>query len=479
MLLARIHDVLLLLCPRCGLPLSPLRTAVASVSRLAGGHAEALGADKDVHGRGEKAPTLLPFIRLPAKLSIFKVFPHEDKTGQGRRKGPLNCLFRRIQMTIDSKMKPGKVSAIVALCCQHKSKYYDFEKLKQAVRRAVEKADEQEERFHIRFVPLDESSSSGNINVQIEETIKKASFVIVDLSDVNVNAVYELGLAQGMSTTVLTLREDSSDVDLPFDLSPLRHFEYDGNRLGKLENLLEGKLVDLMADLDVEDLIPKDQVEQILANHLRVVEETSDFTESLHRLLDGCRKNFYYVGSAGLALSDGNWVQLCRSKLKNISAHRVVNLRTLKQVYAETREAADVEEYCVWLGRYYALVKDGIFSLYSSPEVGSRRKGMSFLVFDEESVLISMGRAGSGFNHKAIELHHDSAGRISRQWVMNLAITSREITAGSMGRYFSLASPSREVPTSIVENASGDPGELRKACVDYVSAQLEEMELDD
>ncbi len=66
--------------------------AGASVPCRAGRAPELLGTDKDVHSRGGKAPTILTFIRLWAKLSIFKVIPHEDKSGHGRREGPLNYL---------------------------------------------------------------------------------------------------------------------------------------------------------------------------------------------------------------------------------------------------------------------------------------------------------------------------------------------------------------------------------------------------
>ena len=58
---------------------------------------------------------------------------------------------------------------------------------------------------------------------------------------------------------------------------------------------------------------------------------------------------------------------------------------------------------------------------------------------------------------------------------MNLAITSKEISAQDMGRYFSLASTCRDVPSSIAENVSGDPQALRKACIEYVTQQLEEL----
>jgi hypothetical protein len=375
----------------------------------------------------------------------------------------------------NSRGPTGEITATVALCCQHESEYYDFEKLKAAVSRAVERADERESRFRIRFVPLDDSPSSGQIPAQIQETIEGAAVVIVDLSDVNVNAVYELGLAQGTKTTVITIRERGAAGKLPLDIYALRHFPYDGNLLGELERTLEDKLAEVLAGLNEEDLIPRDHVERILARHLRVIEETRDFTETVYQLLDGCSKNLYYVGAAGLSLTDDNWVQLCRTKLRNVSAHRVVNLKSLEQFYADTRDPVELEEYCVWLGRYYALVKDGIFSLYSSPEVGSRRIGMSFLVFDEQKTLILLGRPGSSFNHKAIMLDHEPAGRLSRQYVLTLALagTTRKVSAEDMGRYFSLASSIREVPDPIANNADGDPEVLRKACIDYVTEQLE------
>ncbi len=59
---------------------------------MAPGSPELLGADKDVHSRGGKAPTILTLIRLADILSIDKDFPREGKSIHGRRKGPLKHL---------------------------------------------------------------------------------------------------------------------------------------------------------------------------------------------------------------------------------------------------------------------------------------------------------------------------------------------------------------------------------------------------
>lgn len=73
---------------------------------------------------------------------------------------------------------------------------------------------------------LDEKSITGRIPDQLIEDLSNSDVVIADISDPNLNVVYELGFVHALKKIVIPIRESSSKTTLPFDLKVERYFEY-------------------------------------------------------------------------------------------------------------------------------------------------------------------------------------------------------------------------------------------------------------
>ena len=76
-----------------------------------------------------------------------------------------------------------------------------------------------------------EDSSQQNILKDVIDGIDKADVVVADLTDLNANVFYELGIAHAMQKDVVMITQDRESV--PFDLRSYRVLEYD-LRLGKI-----------------------------------------------------------------------------------------------------------------------------------------------------------------------------------------------------------------------------------------------------
>lgn len=70
---------------------------------------------------------------------------------------------------------------------------------------------------------VDELPSSSNIVDDIKKLIDSAAFVLVDITGLNLNVIYELGYAHGRDKKVLIISSEENR-ELPFDFSQLRIF---------------------------------------------------------------------------------------------------------------------------------------------------------------------------------------------------------------------------------------------------------------
>lgn len=84
----------------------------------------------------------------------------------------------------------------------------------------------------------DEIFTSKSIIEDIWNNIKKARFIIADLTDRNPNVFYELGLAHALNKEVILLTQNINDV--PFDLQHLRYIFYQDSIAGA--DILKSKL---------------------------------------------------------------------------------------------------------------------------------------------------------------------------------------------------------------------------------------------
>jgi len=94
------------------------------------------------------------------------------------------------------------------------------------IREAILKA-----RPHLKVLRADEIATPGDITADIFERIADSDYVIADLTYPNPNVFYELGLRHATRPgTILIRRRDASDP--PFDVSVLRHIQYENTPTG-------------------------------------------------------------------------------------------------------------------------------------------------------------------------------------------------------------------------------------------------------
>ena len=97
----------------------------------------------------------------------------------------------------------------------------------------------------MRCERADDVRGTSLITWDIWERINRARFLIADLTDLNANVFYELGLAHALSKEVVLITQSMEFV--PFDLKALRCICYDVTRRGTQQ--LEEKLAKTIATL--------------------------------------------------------------------------------------------------------------------------------------------------------------------------------------------------------------------------------------
>jgi hypothetical protein len=83
----------------------------------------------------------------------------------------------------------------------------------------------------LNVVRADEISLPGSISSDILTHIMHADFVVADVTYPNPNVYYELGLRHACKPGTVIIR-DQAGPRVPFDISHLRHFEYDNTPTG-------------------------------------------------------------------------------------------------------------------------------------------------------------------------------------------------------------------------------------------------------
>lgn len=83
---------------------------------------------------------------------------------------------------------------------------------------------------------VDESANPGDITEEILKLIETAAVVIVDITGLNPNVIFEYGYARGLKKTVIVLSSSSLD-NLPFDIRQQRIISYHDDTRSGLEEL--------------------------------------------------------------------------------------------------------------------------------------------------------------------------------------------------------------------------------------------------
>lgn len=77
----------------------------------------------------------------------------------------------------------------------------------------------------------------------VRENIKKARYLIADMTTLNANVFYELGYAHSLNKNVVLLTQKRDSV--PFDLISIKNIEYNQNLLTELMSDLEKAIIDI------------------------------------------------------------------------------------------------------------------------------------------------------------------------------------------------------------------------------------------
>lgn len=148
---------------------------------------------------------------------------------------------------------------------------------------------------------------SGVIDVPMYQQIQKADIVIADISTLNANAIYELGVRHALRPhTTIVIAEDK--LEYPFDLKHIsitsyRHLGEDigvseANRIKeKLRELVVAVLADPKTDSPVYTYLPKLQPPGFTAEEIEELKEVAEETETVSTMLT----------TAAKALSEANY----------------------------------------------------------------------------------------------------------------------------------------------------------------------------
>jgi hypothetical protein len=94
---------------------------------------------------------------------------------------------------------------------------------------------------------ISDSSRALSITANIQDLIRKATFVVADVSGGNPNVMLEVGMAMGMGQPILLLSRDRAP-ELPVDLAAQQVAVYNPDDLSSVRRYLELWLRDAIAE---------------------------------------------------------------------------------------------------------------------------------------------------------------------------------------------------------------------------------------
>jgi hypothetical protein len=181
-----------------------------------------------------------------------------------------------------------------------------------------------------RVVRVDELTNSGIIQAEIWSHLSRAGIVIADLSGWNPNVMFELGVAAAtkrVQQIVLVMNESDRGRELPFDVSPFRHFFYTNTIDGaeRLETSVKLALLDASSQGGLLPIVRDRMARWIAENHdprllvsLEMLVELRSRADLLSDL-DGDLKSFLIAS----AIQHGEdliwWWDMCSDSRASIS----------------------------------------------------------------------------------------------------------------------------------------------------------------
>lgn len=141
---------------------------------------------------------------------------------------------------------------------------------------------------------------SGTIDVPMYKYIQKANIVVADISTLNANAIYELGVRHALRPqTTIVIAEDK--MDYPFDLkhTSILSYRHLGEDIGvseaarfkkQLRELVEAIMLDPQTDSPVYTYLPTLQPPSFTAEEIKELEEATEEVDTVSSLLTTATK---------------------------------------------------------------------------------------------------------------------------------------------------------------------------------------------
>ena len=178
-----------------------------------------------------------PILCFPSNLLIEKHILPKDASWGGEHTGwsviegdPFKMLFGdgvpdTVGMGSCPIVNEGQVAVMMPFSNDH-----SVDPVYEAIREGVEAAGKSAKR-------VDEIMTATKIPDDVKELIRTSSAVVIDLTGLNPNVVYELGFADGLGKKAILIQEGKVS-GLPFDFAASRVFAYERNQVG-LQDLSE------------------------------------------------------------------------------------------------------------------------------------------------------------------------------------------------------------------------------------------------
>lgn len=178
-----------------------------------------------------------PILCFPSNLLIEKHILPKDASWGGEHTGwsviegdPFKMLFGdgvpdTVGMGSCPIVNEGQVAVMMPFSDDH-----SVDPVYKAIREGVEAAGKSAKR-------VDEIMTATKIPDDVKELIRTSSAVVIDLTGLNPNVVYELGFADGLGKKAILIQEGKVS-GLPFDFAASRVFAYERNQVG-LQDLSE------------------------------------------------------------------------------------------------------------------------------------------------------------------------------------------------------------------------------------------------
>lgn len=130
------------------------------------------------------------------------------------------------------------------------------------IKAAIEELESSEHRLKINTTRCDKIQLAGSIDVEMFRAILEADIAIIDISTLNPNVFYELGVRHALRDCVtIVIRKDRKDP--PFNIQGIRLIDYDINEIesfehtkNKIKNFVVNGLRDKETDSPIREALP-------------------------------------------------------------------------------------------------------------------------------------------------------------------------------------------------------------------------------